>query len=38
VLEARRFLIDTRMKRIDLEARRTAVETELRYLSEEIQP
>jgi cobalt-zinc-cadmium efflux system outer membrane protein len=38
VLDARRFLIDTRIKRIDLEARRTAVETSLRYLSEEIQP
>ena len=38
VLDARRFLIDTRMKRIDLVARRAAVETELRYLSEEIQP
>ena len=38
VLEARRFLIDTRMKSIDLEERRTVVETGLRYLSEEIQP
>lgn len=38
VLDARRFLIDTRMKRIDLVARRAAVETELRYLSEETQP
>ncbi len=38
VLDARRFLIDTRMKRIDLVGRRAAVETELRYLSEETQP
>jgi outer membrane protein TolC len=38
VLDARRFLIDTRMKRIDLEARRAAVETSLHYLSEEVQP
>ena len=38
VLEARRFLIDTRMKRIDLVARRAVVETELRYLSEDVQP
>ncbi|NDU86240.1 MAG: TolC family protein [Ferrovum sp.] len=38
VLDARKFLIDTRMKRIDLVAQRAAVETELRYLSEEIQP
>lgn len=38
VLDARKFLIDTRIKRIDLAARRTAIETELNYLSEEIQP
>ncbi len=38
VIDARRFLIDTRMKRIDLEARRTAVEASLHYLSEEVQP
>ncbi|NDU92784.1 MAG: TolC family protein [Ferrovum sp.] len=38
VLDARRFLIDTRMKRIDLEAQRAAVETSLHYLSEEVQP
>ncbi|VAY89069.1 Outer membrane efflux protein (modular protein) [mine drainage metagenome] len=38
VLDARKFLIDTRMKRIDLAARRAAIETELSYLSEEMQP
>lgn len=38
VLDARKFLIDTRLKRIDLTARRAAIETELSYLSEEIQP
>ncbi len=38
VLDARKFLIDTRLKRIDLTARRAAIETELSYLSEEIHP
>ena len=38
VLDARRFLIDTRLKRIDFEARRAAVEASLHYLSEEVQP
>jgi len=38
VLDARKFLIDTRIKRIDFEARRAAVEVSLHYLSEEVQP
>lgn len=38
VLDARKFLIDTRLKRIDLTAQRAAIETELSYLSEEIKP
>ncbi len=38
VLDSRRDLLDTRMKRIDLEERRSATETTLRYLSEEALP
>ncbi len=37
VLEARKFLIDTRMKRIELDAQRAAVEVRLRYLTTENQ-
>jgi Outer membrane efflux protein. len=37
VLESRRALLETHMKRIDLEERRAATETGLRYLSEEVQ-
>ena len=36
VLESRRALLETHMKRIDLEERRAATETGLRYLSEEV--
>ncbi len=38
VLDARKFLIDTRMKRIDLEAQRAEVDASLRYLATEPQP
>ncbi len=38
VLDARRDLLETRLKRIDLEERRSAAQADLRYLSEEDQP
>lgn len=38
VLDSRRNLLETRMKRIDLEERRSSAETTLRYLSEENLP
>lgn len=38
VLDARKFLIGTRMKRIDLEAQRAEVDASLRYLATEPQP
>ena len=38
VLEARRSILGIKMKRIDLEERRSNAETVLRYLSEEVQP
>ncbi len=38
VLDARRDLLDSRIKRIDLEEQRSVAETSLRYLSEENQP
>jgi len=38
VLDARKYLIDTRMKRIDLAARRAEVDVGVRYLTTENQP
>lgn len=38
LLDARKFLIDTRMKRIDLEAQRAEVDASLRYFTTEPQP
>lgn len=38
VLDARKFLIDSRMRRIDLEARRAEVDAGLHYLATEQQP
>lgn len=38
VLDARKFIIDSRMRRIDLEARRTEVDAGLHYLATEQQP